>query len=70
LHRCLRKSQLSLVLLGKCKSKRGKHRNWTKIGRRNNLKSKISEPEMSPKIPGEMTFQDERAARVDCKARR
>lgn len=31
LHRWLRKSQLSLVLLGKCESKRGKHKNWKKL---------------------------------------
>lgn len=53
------------VLLSKCKSKRGKHRNWAKIGSGSNLKSKFSEPGMSPKSLGEITFQAERAASVD-----
>lgn len=65
LHRCLRKSQLSPVCLGKCKSRRGKPRNWAKISRGSNVKSKFSRPEMSPKILTEMTFQDEWAAKVE-----
>lgn len=66
LHRCLRKSQLSMVLLGKYNSEKGKHRNWAKIGRGINLKSKFCELEMNPNILGEMSFRADWAARVNC----